>query len=67
MRIGIDVGGTHTDAAIVDGGEVVASYKAVTSTDITSGILEALNAVIANAQNPGYRGKRSNAWHDPVY
>lgn len=30
MRIGIDVGGTHTDAVVVDKGRVVASAKVVT-------------------------------------
>ena len=31
LRIGIDVGGTHTDAVLLDGDEVVASTKALTS------------------------------------
>ena len=46
MRIGIDVGGTHTDAVVVDGVRVVASHKAVTTMDITTGILDALRAVL---------------------
>ena len=50
MRVGIDVGGTHTDAVIVDGDRVVASHKAVTSQDIAGGILEALEVVLDTIQ-----------------
>ena len=46
MRVGIDVGGTHTDAVVVDGDQVVASHKAVTSLDIVTGIFDALRAVL---------------------
>ncbi|MCZ0951256.1 MAG: hydantoinase/oxoprolinase family protein, partial [Rhodospirillaceae bacterium] len=46
MRVGIDVGGTHTDAVIVHGEQVIASHKAVSSRDITGGILDALRAVL---------------------
>ncbi len=47
MRIGIDVGGTHTDAVLLQGDDVVASTKALTSSDVTSGILEALEIVLS--------------------
>ena len=46
MRIGIDVGGTHTDAVIMDGAEVVGSTKALTTSDILSGIRAALDEVL---------------------
>lgn len=42
MRIGIDVGGTHTDAALLDGNEVLETCKVLTSHDVMSGILDAL-------------------------
>ncbi|MGH3004761.1 MAG: hydantoinase/oxoprolinase N-terminal domain-containing protein [Gaiellaceae bacterium] len=42
MRIGIDVGGTHTDAVLVDGRHVLAEVKAPTTADVTSGIVTAL-------------------------
>ena len=42
MRIGIDVGGTHTDAVVLDGGEVIAAHKSLTSADVVSGIKSAL-------------------------
>lgn len=52
-RIGVDVGGTNTDAAILDitaletpGRGIMASYKSATTPDITSGITNAINAVL---------------------
>lgn len=49
LRIGIDVGGTNTDAVVVDeAGVVVASTKAATTPDPTDGIRAALAAVIAD-------------------
>ena len=42
MRIGIDVGGTNTDAVLMDGSTVAAAVKRSTSQDVTSGIVAAL-------------------------
>ncbi len=50
MRIGIDVGGTHTDAVLVDSLTVVSSYKALTTRDVRQGIIEALDAVLTDAR-----------------
>lgn len=44
-RIGIDVGGTNTDAALVDGQRVVAAVKTPTTDDVLSGIATALAKV----------------------
>ncbi len=48
-RIGIDVGGTNTDAVLIDGREVVASVKTYTTEDVTSGVKTALKEVVAKA------------------
>ncbi|GHH96316.1 hydantoinase/oxoprolinase N-terminal domain-containing protein [Streptomyces capillispiralis] len=42
LRIGIDVGGTNTDAVLVMGAHIVASTKNPTTRDVTSGIVTAL-------------------------
>jgi len=46
MRLGIDVGGTHTDAVIMMGSEILGQYKALTTPDILGGIGDALAAVL---------------------
>ncbi|MDR0945744.1 MAG: hydantoinase/oxoprolinase family protein, partial [Bifidobacteriaceae bacterium] len=45
MRIGIDVGGTNTDAVLMDGAVVAAGVKQPTSQDVTTGIVSALQAL----------------------
>ncbi|MDR1808652.1 MAG: hydantoinase/oxoprolinase family protein [Propionibacteriaceae bacterium] len=45
MRVGIDVGGTNTDAVLLDGSAVLAGVKQPTSPDVTLGIVNALNTL----------------------
>ncbi len=52
IRVGIDVGGTNTDAVIMDGTEVVRWVKTPTTADVTSGVLEALVKVLEAAGLP---------------
>jgi N-methylhydantoinase A/oxoprolinase/acetone carboxylase beta subunit len=42
-RIGIDVGGTNTDAVLLDEGCVVHAIKTPTTQDVTTGIVDALD------------------------
>ena len=42
-RIGIDVGGTNTDAVLLDHGHVVHAVKTPTTKDVTGGILTSLD------------------------
>jgi len=46
MRIGIDVGGTHTDAVVLEKQTVVASTKVLTSENVRDGVVNALDAVL---------------------
>jgi len=46
IRIGIDVGGTNTDAVIMNGSAVLAGVKAPTTADVMSGVIEALDRVM---------------------
>jgi len=54
LRLGIDTGGTYTDAVLVDAASRVrASAKALTThADLAEGIGEALAAVLADADEP---------------
>jgi len=46
MRIGIDVGGTNTDAVLMDGRTVLGAAKTPTSPNVTDGIVNALRRLI---------------------
>ena len=48
MRIGIDVGGTNTDAVLMDERRVLAEVKTPTTPDVTSGIVSALRSLISS-------------------
>jgi N-methylhydantoinase A/oxoprolinase/acetone carboxylase beta subunit len=56
-RLGIDVGGTNTDAVLLDGTRVVAATKAATTPDVTSGITAAISDLItAKTLDPQHVG-----------
>lgn len=50
MRIGVDVGGTNTDAVLMDDSRVVASTKKRTTEDVESGVIAAIGEVLSSAQ-----------------
>ena len=49
-RIGIDVGGTNTDAVLLEGGRVVQAVKTPTTADVTGGIVAALAALMRHPE-----------------
>lgn len=49
MRIGIDVGGTNTDAVLMEGASVRASCKTPTTPDVESGVIEVLRTVLSQS------------------
>ncbi|MFE3326492.1 hydantoinase/oxoprolinase N-terminal domain-containing protein [Streptomyces sp. NPDC059176] len=50
MRIGIDVGGTNTDAVLTEGGQVRSTAKTSTTPDVTTGISRAVDMLRRQAQ-----------------
>src|SRR5947207_13983456 len=49
-RIGIDVGGTNTDAVLLEDGRVVHAVKTPTTADVTGGIVTALGLLSNHAE-----------------
>lgn len=49
LNIGVDVGGTNTDAVIVRGRDVLGEYKQPTSRDVLTGVVEAIGAVLQHS------------------
>ncbi|MDK3159676.1 hydantoinase/oxoprolinase family protein [Kamptonema cortianum] len=46
MRIGVDVGGTNTDAVLIAGRQIRAAVKCATSADVSSGIVAAVQELL---------------------
>ena len=49
-RLGFDVGGTFTDGVLVKGEEVVSKTKSLTTHDVTTGIINALDALLEKSK-----------------
>lgn len=49
MRIGVDVGGTNTDAALMNGDQVLASCKQPTTKNVSDGIIKAVKKVLSES------------------
>lgn len=52
MRIGVDVGGTNTDAVLLRGSEIVSWCKTHTTSDISSGVVNAIAHLLQDAKIP---------------
>jgi N-methylhydantoinase A/oxoprolinase/acetone carboxylase beta subunit len=50
LRLGVDVGGTHTDAVIVGEERLVAKAKVPTTPDVRDGIGEAVGSVLTSSE-----------------
>ncbi|MCY3691010.1 MAG: hydantoinase/oxoprolinase family protein, partial [Chloroflexi bacterium] len=53
MFVGVDVGGTNTDAVLMDGRQLTGAAKVPTTTDVTTGIAGAVSELLAQT---GHRG-----------
>jgi len=55
MRVGIDVGGTNTDAVLMEGRNVLGWAKSPTTRDVSSGITNALTDLLSKTKaDPGH-------------
>ena len=50
MRIGIDVGGTNTDAVLMDGLDVLGWRKTPTTPDVGTGIIRVLRDLLGETK-----------------
>ena len=53
MFVGVDVGGTNTDAVLMDGNKLAGAAKLPTTADVTSGIIDALTEVLKHLPRDG--------------
>mgnify|MGYP001058567151 FL=1 len=49
FRIGVDVGGTNTDAVVMQGDKILSGVKSPTTEDVMSGVVDAVERALADA------------------
>lgn len=52
FRIGIDVGGTNTDAVVMEGDRILAGVKSPTTEDVMTGVVESLTRALDQSAVP---------------
>ncbi len=52
IRIGVDVGGTNTDAVMMDGDKILAGVKSPTTEDVMGGVAESITKVLDQSGVP---------------
>ncbi|WP_417210384.1 hydantoinase/oxoprolinase N-terminal domain-containing protein [Antarctobacter sp.] len=52
-RIGIDVGGTNTDAVLIDGERILSSIKVPTTSDVMTGVVNTIRGVMEQSASAG--------------
>ena len=57
--IGIDVGGTNTDVAIVQRNKVIGWNKSSTTPNIIDGVVQSIEKSLTNTQDNGYPNIRN--------
>lgn len=67
MHIGIDVGGTNTDAVLMDGTRTLAGVKHSTTPDVTDGIVQRHRGPAGTASVRGVGDRRRDDRHDPLH
>ena len=53
MFIGVDVGGTNTDAVLMDGNQLLGAAKLPTTDDVTTGIVSSITEVLRQSSHGG--------------
>ena len=48
-RIGVDVGGTNTDAVIMQGDKILSGIKSPTTEDVMTGVVNAVEGALSEA------------------
>ena len=51
IAVGVDVGGTNTDAVLVSGNRLISKHKTATTPDITTGVVKAITALFEEHKN----------------
>ncbi len=59
MFVGVDVGGTNSDAVVLEDGKVVAWAKETTSEDVTTGVERVIRKVVDKAEEK--KGKKKTS------
>ena len=62
-RIGIDVGGTNTDAVLIEGDRVLHAIKTPTTADVMSGVLAALAGIAPSVGTQGVQAVMIGTTH----